>query len=136
LNGEGVPDGVKFYITESGAMIEPQAIILSILIFVAAVSLVLSVLSLFTGKEMGRKVVSLFVIIAAVGAIAMFIYTYEIAVDGNLWAHVNGFLLSILTMQIFGSFDPAAFGGFAVFTSYLLVAGLGITSYVVSLINK
>jgi hypothetical protein len=136
MNDEGVATGVISYVTGNGERIEPQAIILSILIFVAAINIVLSVLSLFLGKEMGRKAVSLIVALVAVGAIGFFIYTYGVAVNGDLWANISGFFASVFTIGIQGSVAEGAFGGFAVFTTYILIAGLGASSFLVSLINK
>jgi hypothetical protein len=136
MNDDGVANGVVYYLTEDGARIEPQAIILQVLIFVAVINAVLSVLSLFLGKEMGRKAVSLVVMLVAVGAIGLFIYTYGVAVNGDLWANVSGFFTSIFTIGIQGSVADGAFGGFAVFTTYILIAGLGTSSFLASLINK
>jgi hypothetical protein len=136
MNEDGVPNGVVSYVTESGAKIEPQAIVLSILLFVAAISIILSVLSLFLGKEMGRKAVSLVVALVAVGAIGLFIYSYGVAVNGDLWANISGFFTSVFTIGIQGGVAEAAFGGFAVFTTYILIAGLGTASFLASLINK
>jgi hypothetical protein len=136
MNDEGVPNGVISYVTESGTRIEPQAIVLLVLIFVAAISVVLSALSLFLGKEMGRKAVSLIVALVALAAIGLFIYSYGIAMNGDLWANISGFFASVFTIGLQGSVAEGAFGGFAVFTTYILIAGLGISSFVASLINK
>ncbi|MDR2047345.1 MAG: hypothetical protein LBP79_05565 [Clostridiales bacterium] len=134
MNDEGVPNGVIYYVI-GGIEIEPQAIILQVLICVGTISVVLSLLSLIFRKGFGRKIAAAAVALLAVGAIGLFIYTYDLSVDGKLWSDISGFFTSVFTIGLQGGVAEGAFGSFAVFTTYLLISGLGISSFLVSLVN-
>ena len=74
--------------------------------------------------------------VAAVGALALFIFTYGLEFDGALWKDINAFFTSIFTIGIMGGWMAPGSGAMAVFSTYLLIAGFGITSFFVSMINK
>ncbi|MDR3263172.1 MAG: hypothetical protein LBT30_02580 [Clostridiales bacterium] len=135
LSEDGVVNGAKFYVW-FGKAVEPQAIILQAVIYLSIISLVLSVLSLFTGKRYGRRIISLVIMLVALGAIVLFTYTYELSLDGQLWSEINAFFTSIFSVGVAGGVAEGGFGSFIVFTTYLLIAGLGITSFLVSNVNK
>jgi hypothetical protein len=136
MSDEGLSNGVTYYVTQSGKVIEPQAIILQVIIYLSVISIMLSVLSIITGKKMGRWVSSLLVMAACISAIGFFIYSYGLSLDGTLWSDINAFFVSVFSIGLLGGVTGTSFGSFAVFTTYLLIAGFGVSSFLVSTVNK
>lgn len=145
--------------TIGGIQVEPQAIILVVLIFALVVSLALSIWravllipymrdrnkhrlgEVAYGRvrtaRTGMRVASLIVMIVAVGAIGMFIFTYGVAGgESALFSDLHGFFREVWSAGLIAWENVPQAGVMLVMTSYALVAVLGICSYVLAQVNK
>ncbi|MDR3294073.1 MAG: hypothetical protein LBT20_08245 [Clostridiales bacterium] len=136
MSDEGDPNGVIGYALANGKIFEPQAFLLGLVLVLGVVCTILSTVSLFVRRRLGRRFVSLLLLVAALGAIGMFIFTYGLNLNGELWADINSFFSSVFTIGMMGSLGADAFGAFAVFTTYILITGFGVMSFLASNINK
>jgi hypothetical protein len=134
-NASGEVDGVTFY-EIFGVILEPQALILQAIIFVSIVTIVISIITLITRKGLARRLFSFVLLGVTVGSAALFIYTYGLNLDATLWADINNFFTSVFSIGLLGGTSSESFGAFAVFSTYLMISGLGTASFIATQINK
>jgi len=154
-NDEGALKAISHY-NIGGVEVEPLAIILQILLYVTIIGVALniwrlvllvgciykpareSVMVKISNLKAGVRVFNFILMVFAVGALGVFIYTYNTGVDANpnLFSDLQNFFAEVFSAGMVAWETRPEAGPMVVMVNYALIGALGIGSWVFSMVNR